>query len=168
MRRTFTPAAHAKIEDRRSARCAVLPQITLMILAAAVMHLHIDGRLIGLDVTSGEQLAPHRSHHRRQHLTDRHHPAANRGPADVDAGVAQQDHALTIERIVVGIFAYDGLDDDSVRDQALGDDPRRQRRHGYALLFTFLAGALLALGHFDKVLGRLYIQYLADLVADHF
>src|ERR1035441_1773985 len=51
------------------------------------MHLHIDRCFIGLDVASGEQFAPHRSHHRRQHLTDRHHPAAHRSPADVDAGV---------------------------------------------------------------------------------
>ena len=42
-----------------------------MVLAASVMHLHIDRRLIGLDVTSGERLAPHRSHHRCQHLAYR-------------------------------------------------------------------------------------------------
>ena len=139
-----------------------------MVLAAAIMHLHIDRRLIGLDVTSGEQLSAHRSHNRRQHLTYRHHPAAHRGPADVDARVAQEDDALTIKWVVIGIFADDGVDDDPVRDQALGDDPHRQRRHRYSLLFTCLAGAFLAFGHLHEVLGRLHFQYFADFVADHF
>src|SRR5260370_9263649 len=52
---TFAPAAHAKIEDRRAARHAVLPQISLVVLAAAVMHLHIDRLLIGL-VSRGTQI----------------------------------------------------------------------------------------------------------------
>lgn len=139
-----------------------------MILAAAIMHLYVDRRLIGLDITSSEQLSPHRSHHRGQHLAYHHYPAAHRSPADVYARVAQEDDALTKKRIVVGIFADDGVDDDSVRDQTLGDDPQRQRRHRYSLLFTLLAGALLSFGHFDEVLGRIDFQYLADLVADHF
>jgi hypothetical protein len=41
-RRSFAPAAHAKIEDRCTARRSVLPQIGLMILAAAIVHLHLD------------------------------------------------------------------------------------------------------------------------------
>jgi hypothetical protein len=138
-----------------------------MILASSVMHLHIDRRLIGLDVGTSEQFSPHRSHYRRQQFADRHHPTAHRGPADVDAGVAQEDDALTKERIVVGIFTDDGIDDDPVRDQAPGDDPHRQRRHRYALLLTLLASPFLALDHFDEILGRLHFQHFADFVADH-
>jgi hypothetical protein len=33
--------------------------------------------LIGLDVTSSEQISPHRSHYRRQQFANRHHPAAH-------------------------------------------------------------------------------------------
>jgi hypothetical protein len=95
-----------------------------MILAATIMCLHIDRCFIGLDVAACQQLAPHRAHHWRQHLSDRHHPAAHCGAADVDARVAQQDHALTIERIVISVFADDRVDDDAVRRQALVDDPR--------------------------------------------
>jgi len=77
----------------------------LVILAATIMRLHVDRCFIGLDVAARKQLAPHRAHHRRQHFSDRHDPAAHRGAADVDACVAQQDHALTIERIVISVFA---------------------------------------------------------------
>src|ERR1019366_6770087 len=91
-----------------------------------------------------------------------------RGPADVDACVAQEDDDLTIKWVVIGIFADDGVDDDPVRDQALVDDPYRQRRHRYPLLLTLFAGAFLALGHLHEVLGRLHFQYFADFVADHF
>ena len=40
--------------------------------------------------------------------------------------------------LIIGIFADDGVDDDSVRDQALVDDPYRQRRHRYPCSSHFL------------------------------
>ena len=43
--RPFASAAHAKIEDRATARRAVLPEIGLMVLAALVMRLHADRSL---------------------------------------------------------------------------------------------------------------------------
>ena len=50
--RAFAPAAHAKIEHRRSARCSVLPQIGLMIGSAAILGLHIHRCFVGLNVGS--------------------------------------------------------------------------------------------------------------------
>jgi hypothetical protein len=38
--RSFTLTAHAEVEDCRASRRAVLPHISLMILAALVVHLH--------------------------------------------------------------------------------------------------------------------------------
>ena len=50
--RAFAPAAHAKIEHRRSARSSVLPQIGLVIGSAAIVGLHIHRCFVGLDVAS--------------------------------------------------------------------------------------------------------------------
>ena len=82
-------AAHLEIKDRHAARSSVLPEVRLMVAAAAVMHLHIDRSFIGLDIRAGQQLAAHRSDDRHQHLSDGHHPAAHRGPAYIDACVPQ-------------------------------------------------------------------------------
>ena len=96
IQRAFPFAAHAKIENRHAARSSVLPEIRLMVGTAAVVRLHIHRSFIGLDIGAGQQLAAHRSNHRHQHFSDGHHPAAHRGPADIDAGVAQQGYALSI------------------------------------------------------------------------
>src|SRR5664280_1919728 len=154
--RSFATASHAELEDRRTTRRSVLPQVALMICAPAIVGLHIDGCLIRLDVAPRKQLALDRSNHGYQHLSDGHHPAAHGGAADVDPRVAQQDDALTIERGVIGIFAYDGVDD------ALG-----QRCGGHTEFFAFLAGTLLAPGHLHEVLRRLHIQLFAYFVANH-
>ena len=50
----FALATHTEVEDNTLTRRSILPQIRLMILAAAIMHLHIDGRFVSLDVTSGK------------------------------------------------------------------------------------------------------------------
>jgi hypothetical protein len=50
--RAIAPAAHAKIEHRRSARSSLLPQIGLVICSAAIVGLHIHGCFVGLDVAS--------------------------------------------------------------------------------------------------------------------
>ena len=57
--------------------------------------------------------------------------------------------------------------DDPVRDQALVDDALGQRRHGHALLLALLADPLLALDDFHEILGRLDLEHLALVVADH-
>src|ERR1700748_973769 len=48
--RAFTSAAQPEIEDYAAAGCAVLPQVRLMIFAAAIVHLHSDRRLIRLNI----------------------------------------------------------------------------------------------------------------------
>ena len=121
-----------------------------MVGAAAVMRLHIDRSFIRLDVGAGQQLAAHRSGHRHQHLSDGHHPAAHRGPADIDARVAQQGYALAIKWVVVTVLVHHRVDDHFIRHQALVDDPVRKRRSHHALLGTGFAGPLLALGHLRR------------------
>ena len=164
----FASAAHAKIEDRPTARRSVLPEVGLMVLTTLVVRLHIDRGFVGLEVTTGQQLPAHGPDHRGEHLADRHHPAAHRGPRDLDAHIAQQDGALTIEWAVIGILADDGVDNHLVGHQALVDDARWKRRHGDALLLAPLAGAFLALDDLDVILGRLDLQHFAVVVADHF
>jgi hypothetical protein len=58
--------------------------------------------------TTGSSISPHG-----------HYPAAHRRPADVHAGVAQQNRALAVKRTVLGIFADDGVDDDLIGNQTL-------------------------------------------------
>ena len=168
VQRAFALAAHAKIENRHSAWRSILPQVALMICAAAVVHLHVDRGFIGLDVGAGKQLAPHRPGYRHQHLADGHHPAAHRGPANVDARVAKQGHALPIKGAVVTVLVHHRVDDHSIRHQALVDDPGGQRRGHHALLGTGFAGPFLALGHLYEIPRRLDIQHFASFVADHF
>src|SRR5712691_10764386 len=140
-----------------------------MILAALIMRLHIHRRLVGLDVTTGQQLFAHGAHHWLQHLADSHYPAAHRRPADVNAGLAQQNHALAVERRVIGILADHRVDDDLIGNQTLVNNARRQRSGLHALLLTLLllASPLFALGHFHVVLGPLHIENFALFVADH-
>src|ERR1700723_2546045 len=140
-----------------------------MILAALIMRLHIHRRLIGLDVTTGQQLLAHGAYYWLEHLAASHYPAAHRRPADGHAGLAQENRALAVERTVVGIFAHDGVDDDLIGNQTLVDDSHRQRSGLHPLLFTLLllASPLLPLGHFHVVLGPLHLENFALFVADH-
>src|ERR1035438_7365244 len=118
-----------------------------MILAALIMRLHIHRRLVSLDVTTSQQLLAHGAYHWHEHLADGHYPAAHSPPADVHAGVAQQNRALAVERTVIGIFAEPCVDDDLIGNQTLVDNAHRQRSGLHALLFTLLllARTLLAL-----------------------
>jgi hypothetical protein len=43
-------AAQPEVEHHRAARLAVLPQVSLMVLAPAVVHLHPHRRFIGLNI----------------------------------------------------------------------------------------------------------------------
>jgi hypothetical protein len=55
-----------------------------------------------------------------------------------------------IEWNMVGIFADDRVNDDSIAGQAFIDDPRRQGRTLHSLFFASFAGALLTFGHPPK------------------
>ena len=48
--RSIPSSAQTEVEHHRSSRSAELPQIGLMILPAALMHLHVDRGFIGLNV----------------------------------------------------------------------------------------------------------------------
>ncbi len=52
--RSIPSSAQTEVEHYRSSRSAVLPQISLMILPAAIVHLHVYRGLIGLDVSAAE------------------------------------------------------------------------------------------------------------------
>src|ERR1700721_4364279 len=141
-----------------------------MISAALIMRLHIHWRLVGLDVTTGQQLLAHGTHHWLQHLAHSHYPAAHRRPADFHPGLAQQNRALAVERTVISIFAHDGVDDDLIGNQTLVDNACRQRSglHPLLLALLMLASPLLALAHFHVVLGPLHLENFALFVADHY
>src|SRR5260370_7340968 len=132
------------------------------------IHLHIHRRLIGSDVPTSQQLLAHGADHWLEQLADSHYPAAHRRPADVHAGLAQQNRALAVKRTVVGIFAHDGVDDDLIGNQTLVDDACRQRSGLHPLLFTLLLlpTPLLPLGHFPELLASLPVTNFAHFVAD--
>jgi len=52
--RSIPSSAQTEVEYHRSSRSTVLPQIGLMVLTSALMHLHIYRRFIGLDVGTAE------------------------------------------------------------------------------------------------------------------
>jgi hypothetical protein len=86
----------------------------LVVLTSALACLHIDRGFIRLNVTSADQFSPHRRDHRDQQLTDFEDPAVQRRPADFQADVPRQNHALPMQGRVIAIFANDRLDDDPV------------------------------------------------------
>src|SRR5271165_64181 len=50
--RSVAPASQAEVERNITSRSSVLPEVGLMILATAIVHLHIYRGLISLDITS--------------------------------------------------------------------------------------------------------------------
>ena len=85
-----------------------------MILSPALACLHIDRGFIRLNVSSGDQLSPHRGDHRDQQFADFQDPAVQRRSADFQAKVPFQDHALPMQGSVIAVFADDRVDDDAV------------------------------------------------------
>jgi len=55
-----------QIEHYRSARSAILPEISLVILALGSFRLHVDGRFIGLNVTTAQKFPAHCSDDRHE------------------------------------------------------------------------------------------------------
>ena len=62
--RTFAPAPHPEVEDDTSSWRSILPKVGLVIFPALVVHLHRNQRLVGLNVTSGEQFPAYRRGYR--------------------------------------------------------------------------------------------------------
>jgi hypothetical protein len=58
---------------------------------------------------------------------------------------------------MIAILRNQDIDHHPVADQALVDDPDRQRRRRHAAFRTAPAGALLALGHHHEIAGGLHI-----------
>ena len=78
-----------------------------MILSSALVHLYIHRGFVRLNVSSADQLSPHRSDHRDQQLADFEDPAVQRRSADFQADVSFQNHALLMQGCVIAIFADD-------------------------------------------------------------
>src|ERR1035441_8875040 len=97
-----------------------------MILSSALVHLYIHRGFVRLNVSSADQLSPHRSDHRDQQLADFEDPAVQRRSADLQADVSFQNHALPMQWGVIAVLADDRVNDDTVARQALLDDPWRQ------------------------------------------
>src|ERR1700758_1451378 len=62
----FSAASQLEVEHHASSGRAVLPQISLMVLPALIMHLHIHRSLIRLDVSSMDYLAARYCHNRNE------------------------------------------------------------------------------------------------------
>ena len=159
--------AHLKLEHHAASGAAILPEISLMIFASPVVRLHIHRCFIRLNVSAPQQFHAHHSNERNQQLSDRHHPAVERGPADLQARLPLQHGALPIEREMIAILGDHRVDDHSIADQALFDDPCRRRSCDDTPVAA-AATALFALDHQHEILGRLHIQLLALLVPDDF
>src|SRR5271154_7598778 len=62
--RPIASATQAEIEHRASSGATVLPEVRFVVLTSALACLHIDRGFIGLNVSSRDQLSPHRRDHR--------------------------------------------------------------------------------------------------------
>src|SRR6266699_2579007 len=134
----------------------------------SLAHLHINRGFIRLDVTSANQLSPHRRDHRDEQLADFKDPAVQRRSADFQADVSFQNHALPMQRCVIAIFTDDRVDDDAVTRQALLDDPWQQWRRDHSKFLARAASPLLSFRDQHKILRWFHIQLGTLLVADHY
>src|SRR5713226_6776686 len=112
--RSIPFTTQAEVEHHGSSGATVLPKVRLVILSLALARLHIDWGFVGLNVTSANQLSPHCRDHRDQQLADFEDPAVQSCSADFQTDVPFQNHALSVERSVIAIFADDRVDDDAV------------------------------------------------------
>src|ERR1035441_3902088 len=62
--RSIASTAQAEVEQHTSTRLNVLPQIRLVVLSPSLACLHIDRGFMRLNVSSANQLSPHRGDHR--------------------------------------------------------------------------------------------------------
>src|ERR1700722_2514356 len=84
--RSIPSSAQTKVEHHRSSRSTVLPQIGLMVLPSALLHLHVYGSFIGLDVGAAEELLPHRPFQVPLDLPGAHTPRVHRGDLVIKPG----------------------------------------------------------------------------------
>ena len=93
-----------QIEHYRSARSAILPEISLVILALGSFRLHVDGRFIGLNVTTAQKFPAHCSDDRHEQFTDSHDPTAERdlgkAPIRFPVPASRSDEATASERSI--------------------------------------------------------------------
>jgi hypothetical protein len=108
----------------------------------------------------------HRSADKSQQFAHPHDPTIQSRSRDFQTGLSLQDHALAIERNVIGIFAYYRIDYHSIASQTFLDDPCWQRCTLDSLLFTALTGSLFPLAYPHEVFGRFDIELLTLLVTD--
>src|SRR5215471_16618917 len=66
--RSISPSSHLKVKDHDTAWPTVLPQVGLVMLSPALLHLHPHRSFIRLKVAFTQQLSPHGSGHRDQQL----------------------------------------------------------------------------------------------------
>ena len=92
------------------------------------------------------------AHHRHQQLADPHHPSIHRRPADRNACLPLQNHALPIQRQMIAILGHNRVDHHPVAHQALFDDPLPAAAPRSRPFRAALTGSLLALGHHHEVL----------------
>ena len=93
-----------KIEHYRSARSAILPEISLVILALGSFGLHVEGRFIGLNVTTAQKFPAHCPDDRHKQFTDSHDPTTERDSGKLQSSFAFQHRALTKQRQVSAVF----------------------------------------------------------------
>ena len=157
-----------EIEHYRSARSTILPEISPVILALGSFGLHIDGRFIGLNVTTAQKFPAHCPNDSHEQFTDSHDPTAERNSGESQSGFPFQHRTLAKQRQVIAVFVDDRVDHYPIAGQTFLDNPWGQRRALDPQFFATTAGALFPLGHQNEVFCRFDIQLLAGLIANEF
>ena len=142
-------AAHLKVKDHDAAGHTVFPHERLVVAAGLFPRLAGQRRFVGLQITAGQQLALLRAHHRLQQAAGGQDGVGQRLAAQFDVMVVGQVGLLAIDRLMLLIFLDHQFDDELVGQFALGDDLRRYRGGGHALLGQAMRAALFPFDHLD-------------------
>jgi hypothetical protein len=108
----FTPKP--EIEYNRPVGATVLPEVSLSVLSAAIVHLYAYRCFIRLDIVTLQKFPPQCCYDRSQKFAHSHHPAVHGRPGQLDPSFPLKDRALAIDRDMIGILADDRVNNDSI------------------------------------------------------
>ena len=129
----FSSPTHLEIEDHRSSRSTVFPQVRGVILPLLFRGLARYRGFVGLEIMTGKQFSRLGFNHRHQQLSGSQNAIVESLAAQVDAMVFQGTGTLTVHRIVLLKLGRQHFNDELVGKFAPGKNLRRGRCYCHTL-----------------------------------
>ena len=162
----FSSPAHLEIEDHRSSRSTVFPQVRLVILSGLFRNLARYRGFVGLKVITGEQVSRLGFNHRHQQLSGGQDGTIESLTTQLDAMVFNQTGTLTVNRGVLLELGSQHFNDELVGKLALGNNLRGGICDRHSLFGLAMGTALLPLDDPHKELRRYASQFLTHFISD--